>query len=198
MMFEIRRPTNGIPVRRANWAAMVSPTSFDSAYDVSGRGSIVSSMGANAGGVSNGNPSTVSDDAHTTRRMRWSSAAANTWYVESALTRNVSPAGRRSDAGMAARWTTASNRAQRIERLAEVREIREERRPGLRAVAHDVDVPDLVAVLAELTHDPAAGLAAAAGHDHPHHADFAASSRGAWIWASTSSRVASMLWIVRP
>ena len=78
MMFEMRRPTNPIPLRRANWAAIVSPTSFDSAYDDSGRGSIVSSIGAKAGGVSNGRPSTVSLDAHTTRRRRWVTAAANT------------------------------------------------------------------------------------------------------------------------
>jgi hypothetical protein len=30
MMFEIRRPRNPIPVRRANWIAIASPTSFDS------------------------------------------------------------------------------------------------------------------------------------------------------------------------
>jgi hypothetical protein len=31
MMFEIRKPTNGMPARRANWSAIASPTSFESA-----------------------------------------------------------------------------------------------------------------------------------------------------------------------
>ena len=65
MMFEIRRPTNGIPDWRANWSASVSPTSFESAYEVSGRGGWLSSIGANAGGSSNGSPRTVSLDAQT-------------------------------------------------------------------------------------------------------------------------------------
>ena len=78
MMFEIRSPTNPIPVRRANCVAIVSPTSFDSEYDDSGRGSIVSSIGANCGGVSNGRPSTVSLEAQTTRLRRCISAAAKT------------------------------------------------------------------------------------------------------------------------
>ena len=56
MMFEIRSPTKGTPVCRANWSAIASPTSFDSAYDVSGRGGCVSSIGAKAGGSSNGRP----------------------------------------------------------------------------------------------------------------------------------------------
>ncbi len=78
MMFEIRKPTNGTPDRRANWPARVSPASFDSAYEVSGRGSIVSSTGANSGGVSNGSPRTVSLDAQTTRPAPAATAAANT------------------------------------------------------------------------------------------------------------------------
>ncbi len=78
MMFEIRRPTKPMPLRRANWAAIVSPTSFESEYDDSGRGSMVSSIGANAGGVSNGRPRTVSLEAHTTRRIYGATAAAKT------------------------------------------------------------------------------------------------------------------------
>ena len=78
MMFEIRRPTKGTPDRRANWPASVSPASFDRAYEVSGRGSIVSSIGANSGGVSNGRPRTVSLDAQTTRRTPAATAAAKT------------------------------------------------------------------------------------------------------------------------
>jgi hypothetical protein len=31
MMFEIRKPTNGTPVRRANCSAIVSPVSLDRA-----------------------------------------------------------------------------------------------------------------------------------------------------------------------
>ena len=60
-------------------------------------------MGANAGGSSNGSPSTVSLDAHTTRPTLRSTAAAKTLYVDMALLRNVSPAGRMSGAGIAAR-----------------------------------------------------------------------------------------------
>ena len=78
MMFEIRRPTIGIPVRRLNCVASVSPVSFERAYEVSGRGSMVSSIGANWGGVSNGSPRTVSLDAQTTRFSPFASAAANT------------------------------------------------------------------------------------------------------------------------
>jgi hypothetical protein len=108
MMFEIRSPTNGMPVLRLNCAAIASPTSFDRAYDDSGRGSTVSSIGANSGGVSNGSPRTVSLDAQTTRPRPFASAAAKTLYVARALMRNVSAGGRISGAGIAARWTTAS------------------------------------------------------------------------------------------
>ena len=78
MMFEMRRPRNGIPVRRLNWTAIDSPTTLDSEYEVSGRTSIVSSIGAKRGGVSNGRPRTVSLDAQTTRPTWFSSAAAKT------------------------------------------------------------------------------------------------------------------------
>src|SRR5690349_15241029 len=101
MMFEIRRPTKGIPVWRLTWAASVSPTSFESAYELSGRGVIVSSIGAKSGGRSKGSPSTVSLDAQTTRRSDADAAAWKTFHVESALIRNVSPAGRISGAGIA-------------------------------------------------------------------------------------------------
>ena len=79
MMFEMRSPTNGIPDRRANCPAIVSPTSFESAYEDSGR-TADSSTGAKAGGVSgaNGSPSTVSLEAQTTRPTPRSTAAAKT------------------------------------------------------------------------------------------------------------------------
>ena len=70
MMFEIRSPTNPIPLCRANWAAIVSPASLASEYADSGRGSMVSSIGAKSGGRSNGSPRTVSLDAQTTRCIR--------------------------------------------------------------------------------------------------------------------------------
>src|SRR6476661_5345013 len=102
MMFEIRSPTNGIPDRRANCSAIVSPTSFDSAYDDSGR-TTDSSTGANGGGVAgaNGRPRTVSLEAQTTRPTPRSAAAAKTLYVDRAFVRNVSPSGRSSGAGIA-------------------------------------------------------------------------------------------------
>ncbi len=108
MMFEIRSPRKVVAVERANCSAMVSPTSFESAYEDSGRAGCSSSMGANAGGVSNGKPSTVSLEAHTTRPTPRSVAAEKTLYVEIALFRNVSPGGCRPDDGIAARWTTTS------------------------------------------------------------------------------------------
>src|SRR5689334_3728550 len=108
MMFEIRRPTNGIAVRRLTWAASVSPTSFESAYDESGRGVIDSSIGAKSGGRSNGRPSTVSLDAQTTRSTPADEAAWKTFHVEIVLMRKVSPSGRRPGAGIAAKWTIAS------------------------------------------------------------------------------------------
>ena len=51
MMFEMRRPTKPMPLRRANCSAIVSPTSFESEYDDSGRGVIDSSIGAKSGGA---------------------------------------------------------------------------------------------------------------------------------------------------
>ena len=78
MMLEIRSPRNGIPLRRESWAAISSPRSLERAYEVSGRGSIVSSTGANSGGVSKGRPSTVSLEAHTTRSALVATAAAKT------------------------------------------------------------------------------------------------------------------------
>lgn len=54
---------------RQNCSAIVSPTSLDSEYAVSGRPGYSSSTGTYGGGVSNGSPSTVSLDAHTTFLM---------------------------------------------------------------------------------------------------------------------------------
>ena len=78
MMFEIRMPTKPIAAAPRELVAIVSPTSFDSEYEDSGRGSMVSSIGANAGGTSNGRPRTVSLEAHTTRFIRWATAAWKT------------------------------------------------------------------------------------------------------------------------
>src|SRR5436305_6540221 len=100
MMFEILSPTNGIPDRRLSCAASVSPTSFDSAYDDSGRGVIDSSIGAKSGGRSNGRPRTVSLEAQTTRPTPARTAAWKTFHVETVLMRNVSPSGRRPGAGI--------------------------------------------------------------------------------------------------
>src|ERR687889_752274 len=102
MMFEIRSPTNGMSLWRFSCAASVSPTSFDSAYDDSGRGVIVSSIGAKSGGRSNGRPRTVSLDAQTTRPTPALTAAWKTFHVDTVLIRKVSPIGRSPDAGIAA------------------------------------------------------------------------------------------------
>src|SRR6478752_6834645 len=108
MMFEIRRPTKPMPLRRANWVAIVSPASFEREYEDSGRGVIDSSMGAKSGGRSKGRPRTVSDEAQTTRLTLAATAAAKTLYVDIALIRKVSPSARSSGAGIAAKCTTAS------------------------------------------------------------------------------------------
>src|SRR5688572_22811311 len=108
MMLEKRSPTNGTLVRLENWAAISSPTSLDRAYELSGRGSIVSSIGANRGGLSNGSPRTVSLEAHTTRSTDAATAAAKTLKVETVLIRNVSASDLIPGAGIAARWTTTS------------------------------------------------------------------------------------------
>src|SRR4051794_38770832 len=108
MMFEIRSPTNGTRKRRFSCTASVSPTSFERAYEDSGRGVIDSSIGAKSGGRSNGRPRTVSLDAQTTRPTPARTAAWKTFQVESVLIRNVSPSGRSPGAGIAAKWTMAS------------------------------------------------------------------------------------------
>jgi hypothetical protein len=46
MTFEKRRPTIGMPDQRLNWRAISSPTTFESAYEDSGRSSWSSSTGA--------------------------------------------------------------------------------------------------------------------------------------------------------
>ena len=124
--------------------------------------------------MSNGSPSVVSLDAHTTRfsPSRW--AAENTAWVLGAFTRHTSLAGACAGDGIAARWTTASIPGsvspplERLQRLAEVGEIgTQERDRILRVVglgrAHLVDVEDLVAAREQVTDDDAAGLAAASG-----------------------------------
>ena len=133
-----------------------------------GPGSMVSSIGANAGGSSNGRPSTVSLDAHTTRRTLCATAAWKTFQVETALIRKVSPSGRSPGRGIAAKWTIASAPA-RASRVWP-RSVRSAARPGpaIAGFAADVDVEDVMAMLAQVPHDPRAALAAAARDDDPH------------------------------
>ena len=52
--------------------------------------------------------------------------------------------------------------------LAEVGQVGHDAQPVRAAVAGQVDVEDVVAVLAQVAHDPATGLAAPAGDDDPH------------------------------
>ena len=94
--------------QRQNCRAISSPTVLDSEYADSGRGGYSSSTGAYGGGVSNGRPSTVSLDAHTTLRTPKWRAAENTLYVLMVLLRNSSAPGCMPGAGTAPRWTTAS------------------------------------------------------------------------------------------
>ncbi len=58
--------------------------------------------------------------------------------------------------------------AQDIVGLTEVGQVGHDARPVRAAVTGQVDIEDVVAVLAEVAHDPAAGLATPAGHDDPH------------------------------
>ena len=84
---------------------MASPTSFERAYEDSGRGAIDSSTGTMSGGLSGlqGSPRTSSLDAQTTFRSRCISAAANTLYVETVLILKVSADGRSRGPDTAAR-----------------------------------------------------------------------------------------------
>ncbi len=130
MMFEIRRPTNADPARGARTAAaIVSPTTFDSEYDDSGRDSINSSIGAKSGGRSNGSPSTVSLDAQTTttdldarppRRRRCRSRRCSI--------RNVSPSGRSCGAGDRGEMDDGVGAGKCVLRLPEIGQVR---RPGI-------------------------------------------------------------------
>src|SRR5690349_19476662 len=52
--------------------------------------------------------------------------------------------------------------------LAEIGEVRQQEEVVRRAVGHEVDVDDVVAVLSQVAHDPAAALAGASGHDDAH------------------------------
>src|SRR5580704_12238113 len=74
-MLENRSATKGIPDHCAKWPAIVSVATFDRAYVEVGIGKWSSSTGAYRGGTSNGSPSVVSLDAHTTRlRPRFAAA----------------------------------------------------------------------------------------------------------------------------
>ena len=59
-------------------------------------------------GVSNGRPSVVSLEAHTTRSRPRRAAAANTVYVLVMFVRKVRSGVATTGEGIAARWTTAS------------------------------------------------------------------------------------------
>jgi hypothetical protein len=61
--------------------------------------------------VSNGSPSTVSEEAQTTVVMPAARAAAKTWWVQVMLVTKVVVFGTRPGAGTTARWTTPSTRS---------------------------------------------------------------------------------------
>ena len=84
------------------------------------------------------------------------------------LLRNVSAGGRRPGAGIAARWTTRVEAREGLGGLPVVGEVGEQALAVRRAVVLRVDVEDVVAVLAQVAHDPPARLAAAARDDDPH------------------------------
>src|SRR6266849_11013933 len=108
MTLENRKPMIFISAsHRQNCFAISSPINFDSEYAVSGRPAYSSSTGAYGGGVSNGNPSTVSLDAQTMFLMPNRQAAANTLYVLSVLFWKTTASVKRCGAGIAARCTMA-------------------------------------------------------------------------------------------
>ena len=82
--------------------------------------------------------------------------------------RKVSPSGRRPGAGMAAKWTTASADGERVLGLAEIGQVGHQGLLGRVAVRADVDVDHVMAMLAQVAHDPRSALAAAARDDDPH------------------------------
>src|ERR1700677_5306080 len=108
MMFEKPRATNGMPGYCAMCPPVVSLATFDSAYVVVGTGYWSSSTGAYRGGTSNGRPSVVSLDAHTTRLSLRAAAAWKTLKFIVMWEWNVTAGVVRPGAGMLARWTTAS------------------------------------------------------------------------------------------
>src|SRR3954447_24284119 len=109
MTLENRRPSIlSCGSHRQNCRAISSSRVLTKEYVDSGRGAYSSSMGAYGGGVSNGNPSTVSLEAQTTFLMPAARTAANTLYVEGALLAKVAALLCIPGAGIAARWTTAS------------------------------------------------------------------------------------------
>ena len=57
---------------------------------------------------------------------------------------------------------------ERVLRLAEVGQVGDHAQPERAAVVADVDVEDVVAVLAQVAHDPRPAFAAAPGDDHAH------------------------------
>src|SRR5919106_355494 len=93
---------------RQKCRAISSSRLLTSEYVLSGRTGYSSSTGMYGGGTSNGSPSTVSLEAHTTLRTPAVRAAANTLYVAVMLFENVAAFVVRPGAGIAARCTTAS------------------------------------------------------------------------------------------
>ena len=112
-------------------------------------------------------------------RCRW------TW----ALIRKVSPSGRSPGAGIAAKWTTAS--APLSASSVCPRSVRSVTRhpPGRAAVVAGVDVEDVVAVLAQVAHDPRPALAAASGDHDPHLPHLLAASMTMAGWTRGGIRV---------
>src|SRR5690242_6578844 len=102
MTFEKRSPNIFSPgSQRHSCAAIVSSMVFTSEYVDSGRGGYSSSTGTYGGGVSNGNPSTVSLEAQTMLRTPARRAALITFQVEFRLFANVLWFGTRPGAGTA-------------------------------------------------------------------------------------------------
>src|SRR5580704_16790707 len=106
-MLENRSATKGIPDHCAKWPAIVSVATFDRAYVEVGIGKWSSSTGAYRGGTSNGSPSVVSLDAHTTRESPSVTAAWNTLKFIVMFALNVTAGVASPGAGMLARCTTA-------------------------------------------------------------------------------------------
>jgi hypothetical protein len=137
---------------------MVSPTSFESAYEVSGRGAIDSSIGAKSGGRSNGSPRTVSDRGlkHVVRR-------------EGVDPERLAfrPQLRGGDRGEVDDRVRAG---QDVVGLAEVRQVRDHALAVRAAVVPEIHVQYVMAVLAKVADHPPTALATAPGDHDPHRA----------------------------